>query len=129
MLHTTIGLSAVIMIIIARIVIGLFYVLSAVIDTLQWKESLQLMEMKKIPFRPIFLPAEIALKLLGGLAIVFNFYLLLFASALIAFTLTANIIFNTFWTDRGKRAQLTFIRFFSYLAIVSGLLLLIAVYL
>lgn len=127
MLHT-IGLPSEIMVIIARILIGLFYMSAAVVDVLQWKESLQLMEMKKIPVRRILLPAEIALKFIGGLAIVCNFYLLLCTVALLIFTLIANVIFNNFWVESGKKAQLTFLRFFSYVAIMSGLLLLIAFY-
>lgn len=116
------------LIVIARIFIGGFYVAGAVVDILQRQECLQLMEFKKIPYRPFLFAGEVALKFLAGLAVVLNFYIVISATVLIIFTLLANIIFNNFWKDTGKKAQLTFIRFWSYLAIMSGLLLLIAIY-
>lgn len=116
------------LVVIARILIGGFYMAGAVVDVLQRNDCLQLMEFKKIPYQPWLFAGEVVLKFLAGLAIVINFYTVINAIALIIFTLIANIIFNNFWKETGKKAQLTFVRFWSYVAIMGGLLLLIAIY-
>lgn len=110
--------------IVARIMLASYFLLGAYNDIRMREDLLRLMERKKIPNFTILAYAAIALKIIAGLALVFNQYLPFAASALFIFTGIANVIFNDFWREETSKKLFMQTRFMVHVAVMGGLLLL-----
>ncbi len=106
-----------------------FYFLKAGINNAYNKDKLLgLIKAKKIPFPRIVLYLVIVTEILGSLAIIFNFYSMFAALALIIFTLAVNFIICNYWTMEGlQRRNVSFV-FYANFAVVGALLLIMTMH-
>jgi uncharacterized membrane protein YphA (DoxX/SURF4 family) len=79
--------------------IGIVFVAGAVTDILDRKILLQMLQRKNVRYEEFLLPGAIALKIICGLALVFNMLPAVAAFFLAGFTLIANVIFHPFWSS------------------------------
>ena len=105
---------------IARILLVAIFLWSGVNKTLHPAETQAYMAAFGMPLTWLFLPAAIALELLGGLSVLLGIYPRLGASALAFFTLITGLIFHRNFTDPVEQ-----IMFMKNLAMVGGLLMVV----
>jgi putative oxidoreductase len=105
---------------IARILLVAIFLWSGVNKILHPAETQAYMAAFGMPLTWFFLPAAIALELLGGLSVLLGIYPRLGAAALAFFTLITGFIFHSNFTD-----PLEQIMFMKNLAMVGGLLLVV----
>lgn len=109
---------------VARTLLVLPLLHSAIACILGYQANLDLMQSKNLPYRSIALPAAIALKVFGSLAVLFNIYTAIAAGALALFTLIATVIFHGFWQFEGGRRQGEAFAFTTSIGVVGGLMFL-----
>jgi putative oxidoreductase len=105
---------------IARILLVAIFLWSGVNKILHPTETQAYMVAFGMPLTWFFLPAAIALELLGGLSVLFGIYPRLGAFALVSFTLITGFIFHSNFSE-----PLEQIMFVKNLAMVGGLLLVV----
>lgn len=105
---------------IARILLVAIFLWSGVNKILHPTETQAYMAAFGIPFTWFFLPAAIALELLGGLSVLLGIYPRLGASALAFFTLITGFIFHSNFSDPIEQ-----IMFMKNLTMVGGLLMVV----
>lgn len=105
---------------IARILLVAIFLWSGVNKILHPAETQAYMAAFGMPLTWLFLPAAIALELLGGLSVLLGIYPRLGASALAFFTLISGLIFHSNFTD-----PLEQIMFMKNLAMIGGLLMIV----
>ena len=105
---------------IARILLVAIFLWSGVNKILHPTDTQAYMAAFGMPLTWFFLPAAIALELLGGLSVLLGIYPRLGAAALAFFTLITGFIFHSNFTD-----PLEQIMFMKNLAMVGGLLLVV----
>ncbi|HEY9659805.1 MAG TPA: DoxX family protein [Allocoleopsis sp.] len=105
---------------IARILLAAIFLWSGVNKILQPTETQAYMAAFGMPFTWLFLPAAIALELLGGLSVILGIYPRLGASALAFFTLITGFIFHSNFSDPIEQ-----IMFMKNLTMVGGLLMVV----
>ncbi|MDX2098247.1 MAG: DoxX family protein [Leptolyngbyaceae cyanobacterium bins.59] len=105
---------------IARILLVAIFLWSGANKILHPEETQAYMAAFGMPLTWVFLPAAIALELLGGLSILLGIYPRLGAAALAFFTLITGFIFHSNFAD-----PLEQIMFMKNLAMVGGLLLVV----
>ncbi len=105
---------------IARILLVAIFLWSGVNKILHPAETQAYMAAFGMPLTWLFLPAAIALELLGGLSVLLGIYPRLGASALAFFTLIAGFIFHSNFSDPIEQ-----IMFMKNLAMIGGLLLVV----
>lgn len=106
---------------IGRILLGLIFVMSAFSKITGFEGTQQYMASKGMPLTVLFLVAAIIVEMLGGLSVILGVWARAGAAALILFLIPATLIFHT---DFGQQTQM--IMFLKNLAIMGGLLLLVA---
>ncbi|MBI4209826.1 MAG: DoxX family protein [Deltaproteobacteria bacterium] len=79
-----------------------------------------------MPLVPFFLAMAIIFELGGGLSLLIGFKTRWGALALIAFLIPTTLIFHNFWADPPDQRQLQMIMFLKNLAILGGLLTVLA---
>lgn len=84
---------------------------------------LGMLKRKNIPLAPLALISVFAIQILGSLMVIANWHAGIGALALIAFTITSNLLFCNFWRMEGMQKQLTNFLFSANLAVIGGLLL------
>jgi putative oxidoreductase len=106
-----------------------FYFLKAGINNAYHKDKLLgLIKAKKIPFPKTVLYLVIITEIVGSLAIIFNFYAIFAALALIIFTLAVNFLICNYWTMEGlQRRNVSFV-FYANFAVVGALLLIMTMH-
>ena len=109
----------------ARLFLALYFVIGGCFDFYLRHDLLNLMQQKKIPPRMSLLTAGVALKIIFGIALIFNFHAAIAAIILALFTLIANVIFHNFWAAEGKKKIFETNSFLVNLAVIGGLLLII----
>jgi len=108
-----------------QLIIGISFLISGIMDLIDYKPLLALLEKKKIPYHHQLLPAAIALKGIGGLALMFDFLVPLAAFLLAIFILIANVIFHNFWAHTSIERKKELTQFLTYIIVVGGLLVLV----
>lgn len=118
------------LIFLGQILLALYFGIGAISDFWLRQQGIELMQAKKIPWPKYLYFAGVALKLVAGIALIANIFSWLAALALAIFTLIANIIFNNFWDEPVVMKRIfTLNKFLCNLAVVGGLLLVVAIHL
>ena len=102
--------------------IGIVFVAGAVTDILDRKILLQMLQRKNVRYEEFLLPGAIALKIVCGLALVFNMFPSVAAFFLAGFTLIANVIFHPFWSCAPNDRKREYFAFMVHVAVIGGLL-------
>lgn len=106
-------------------IIGIVFILGAVSDILERSALQQLLQRKNIPYENYLLPGAIGLKIVCGLALVFNILAPIAAFFLAGFTLIANIIFHPFWMVPANDRKKEYFAFVVHMAVVGGLMVIV----
>jgi uncharacterized membrane protein YphA (DoxX/SURF4 family) len=91
-----------------------------------WQDGINEVTDLGLPWPRLFAAATIATQLIGGLAVLTGIGAAWGAAVLALFTLAATVLGHRFWLLHGDRAKQEFTTSLEHLAIVGGLLLLIA---
>ena len=110
----------------AQAIVGIVFVIAAIFDIMDRQALHDLMTRKNVPYTEYLLAGAIGLKIICGLALIFDVFAPLAAFLLAAFTLIANIIFHSFWKLRGADFKREFLQFMTYMAIIGGLIAMVA---
>lgn len=109
-----------------RILLSAIFVMSGVHKLTAWSETVQQMENEGMPFVPVLLVGAIVFELGGGLLVLFGGWTRLGAAMLIIFLIPTTLIFHDSWTYEGQEQQMQMINFMKNLAIMGGLLVVLA---
>jgi putative oxidoreductase len=106
-------------------IIGIVYILGAVSDIIDREVLLQMLQRKRIPYENYLLPGAIGLKIVCGLALIFNILTPVAAFFLAGFTLIANVIFHPFWISPANERKKEYFAFVFNMAIIGGLMVIV----
>ncbi len=105
-----------------RILLSLIFVMSSLGKIADWNGTAGYMASKGMVAIGFFLPAAVAVELLGGLSVMTGFKARWGASLLFLFLIPVTLIFHDFWTLNGMDRQMQTIHFMKNMAIMGGLL-------
>src|SRR5438105_9360767 len=91
-----------------------------------WHETLERMEKKHFPSPSLMLPVFVALKIIGGLMVLIGWHAHIGAFLLLLVMIPGVIWQHAFWNETGPHPQLEKAFFRREIAIIGGLLLIIA---
>lgn len=111
---------------VARILLSLIFVISGVLKIVAWDATAAMMQAEGMVAVPLFLLGALALELLGGLSVMTGTYARIGAAALIVFLIPVTLVFHDFWVYEGAEQQMQMANFLRNVALVGGLLLVIA---
>jgi putative oxidoreductase len=111
--------------ILGRVFIGLYYVLFGFWNIYHWRPSLNIMTEKNFPLPFLVLPIGIFWQIATGSMIIFGSYVKLAALSLIVFTIIGINIFHDFWNHKGELRRLNMTVFIANITISIGALLLL----
>lgn len=111
-----------ILVLAGQVIVGLVYAQGAVVDIIQRKTLLTMLQKKNLPREEILLYGAIVLKIVCSLGLILNTGAHVAAFVLAVFTLIANIIFHPFWSCPPSDRKREYFIFMTHLAVVAGLL-------
>jgi len=106
--------------------LALIFILSGFNKITGWDGTLQYMSSKGLPFTEVLLGLTILIELGGGLLIAAGWYARWAALAVFLFIIPTTLVFHNFWTFEGMERQMQMIQFLKNLAIMGGLLYVVA---
>ncbi len=109
-----------------RMLLALIFLASGFGKIGGWHKTAGYMASKGMPLVPLLLVAAVLLEIGGGLSVLMGLKARIGAAALIVFLIPATLIFHNFWALEGTEQQMNMIMFMKNLAILGGLLLVIA---
>jgi putative oxidoreductase len=112
--------------IVGRVLLSLIFLMSAFGKLTNWSGTVEYMASKELPAIPVLLIAAILFEGLGGLSVLTGFKARLGALALVVFLLIVTPIFHNFWAYTGQEQQAQMINFLKNVAILGGLLTVVA---
>ena len=112
--------------VIGRILLALIFVMSGFSKITGFEGTAGFMASKGMPLVTLFLIGAIVLEIGGGLSLIAGFKARWGALALIVFTIPATLIFHNFWALEGGEAFTQQIMFMKNLAMMGGLLMVMA---
>ena len=111
---------------VGRILICLIFISAAVNKLTHWDQNAQYMATKGMTNIPVLLILAMITEFVGGLSLLLGYKPRLGALLLFLFLIPATIIFHNFWEVPSPERELQTIMFFKNLAIMGGLLYIMA---
>ncbi|OFZ18501.1 MAG: hypothetical protein A2X94_00730 [Bdellovibrionales bacterium GWB1_55_8] len=111
---------------VGRILLAIIFITSGLAKIPGWSENVQYMQSRGIPAVPVFLFPAIFIEVIGGFSVLLGFKARLGAAALAIFLIPTSLIFHNFWALEGIEQQMQLVNFLKNLAIMGGLLQIIA---
>ena len=112
---------------IGRILLALIFVVSGVGKITGYAGTAAVMAAKGLPMVDVLLPLTIAVELGGGLLLALGWKTRWAAAALFLFLVPTTLIFHQFWGIEPKLAQMQKIHFLKNVAIMGGMLMVLAI--
>jgi len=112
---------------IGRILLALIFVVSGVGKITGYAGTAAVMAAKGLPMVDVLLPLTIAVELGGGLLLALGWKARWAAAALLLFLIPTTLIFHQFWGIEPKLAQMQKIHFLKNVAIMGGMLMVLAI--
>ena len=109
-----------------RIFLSAIFLMSGIAKITDWSGTAAHMEKEGMVAIPVFLAGAIVLEIGGALSVLFGCYARLGAAALIVFLVPTTVIFHDFWAYEGMERQQQMINFMKNLALIGGLLMVVA---
>jgi uncharacterized membrane protein YphA (DoxX/SURF4 family) len=117
-----------------QFIIGVVFVVAVVGDIIERNKLISLLSTKlesllkkKLPYTHYLFYGAAGLKVVCGLALIFNILVPLAAFLLAALTIIINIVFNNFWALQGEERKTAYGNFIVNWAVIGGLIALIGV--
>ncbi|MGB7979043.1 MAG: DoxX family protein [Chlamydiales bacterium] len=111
---------------IGRVLIGGIFLWGAFEKIRHWSQSMHYMQSKAVPSAQIVLPIAVALKIIGGLSVLFGWHAHIGALILIVVATASVLKFHDFWTKEGNEYEVERRTFMKEVAVIGGLFLLLA---
>lgn len=111
---------------IGRIFLALLFLTSGAAKIMDYQGVGQYMASANMPMIQIALPIAIAMEIGGALGLILGFQTRLAALVLVVYTVVATWFFHNFWALSGQEAQMQMIQFTKNLALIGGLLVVMA---
>jgi putative oxidoreductase len=111
---------------VGRAFLAAIFLIAGTMKFLNWEATAAYMQEHHLPLVNVFLPLAATAELAGGIALLFGGMTKWASSGLILFLIPATLIFHNFWAQTGVEAQDNMHHFLKNVAIIGGLLLLIA---
>ena len=112
---------------VGRIFLALIFVVSGVGKITGYAGTAAYMASKGLPLVDILLPLTIVIELGGGLLLALGWKARWAAAALLLFMIPTTLIFHQFWGIDPKLAQMQKIHFLKNVAIMGGMLMVLAI--
>lgn len=112
---------------VGRIFLALLFVVSGVGKITGYAGTAAYMASKGLPLVDVLLPMTILVELGGGLLLALGWKARWAAAALLLFLIPATLIFHQFWGIDPKLAQMQKIHFLKNVAIMGGMLMVLAI--
>ena len=112
---------------IGRILLALIFVVSGAGKITGYAGTAAVMAAKGLPIVDVLLPLTIAVELGGGLLLALGWKARWAAAALLLFLIPTTLIFHQFWGIEPKLAQMQKIHFLKNVAIMGGMLMVLAI--
>ena len=109
-----------------RILLSLIFIVSGLAKIANWSGTAEYMASKGMVAVPFFLGMAILFELAGGMSVLTGFKARWGALALVLFLIPVTAIFHNFWAFEGMERQMQMIHFMKNLAIMGGLLSIVA---
>ena len=111
----------------AHVCIAFLFLYRGITAFPQFGEHMETMRSHRVPFPKFVLYCGFAVMLLGGLSVLFDFYVWIGAGMLVVFTVLANVLYHDFWVMTEPRQKQTHLWIFcNNIAVTGGLLLVIS---
>jgi len=110
----------------ARLLLAAVFLYSGVDKLRHWRAGVAEVTELGLPWPAPFAAATIATQLLGGLSLALGLGALIGAALLAGFTIAATVLGHRFWLLHGNRAKQEFTTALEHVAIVGGLVLVMA---
>jgi len=110
----------------ARVLLAAVFLYSGQDKLRHWRTSVAEAVELGLPYPVLFAAATIAAQLVGGLSVALDIYPAIGAALLAGFTIAATLLGHRFWLLHGARARQEFTTSLEHVAIVGGLLLVVA---
>ncbi len=111
---------------VGRVLLSLIFLYGAFLSITNWDATMGMVTAKGLTYVSWFLGAAVALQILGGLFLLVGYKVRLGAFFLIVFLIPVTIIMHDFWSLTDASRQLQTIMFGKNLAILGGLLYVLA---
>ena len=112
---------------VGRIFLALIFVVSGIGKITGYAGTAAYMASKGLPLVDVLLPLAILVELGGGLLLALGWKARWAAAALLLFLIPATLIFHPFWGIDPKLAQMQKIHFLKNVAIMGGMLMVLAI--
>jgi putative oxidoreductase len=109
-----------------RILLSAIFISSGISKIFNWEGTAGYMQAQGMPLSPLFLLGAIGVEIVGGLSVLVGFFARLGALALFLFLIPTTLIFHAFWAVPEAHQQIQMIMFMKNLAIMGGLLMVVA---
>lgn len=113
-------------VLLGRVCISTMFLWTAYDKIMHWDATVAHYKTKRIPYLNIVLPAAFGIKVLGAFMILFGWYAHFGAFLLLIVTIPSVIYLHPFWKLQGHDRAVELSKFRKEVAIVGGLLLLLA---
>lgn len=108
------------------LIVAIFLASSVMSDIQHFNDMTQMVRKAGLPSPQLLLGGAIALKILGGLSVLFGFKARFGALLLLIFLVAASYFFHNFWTLQGAQRQDQMIHFMKNVSMMGTMLFLIA---
>jgi putative oxidoreductase len=111
---------------VGRICMAAIFLVAGTMKFMTWETTATYMQQHNLPLVNILLPIAATAEVAGGLALLFGCLTRLASAGLIAFMIPTTLIFHNFWMQSGMEAQNNMHHFLKNIAIIGGLVLMMA---
>lgn len=111
---------------IGRVLLSLIFIAIGIGKIYGWSGFHQYMESKLPVAIPVLLSLSIAVEIAGGLTVLVGWRARSAAFMLLVYLIPVTAVFHNFWAMDGMQAQIELINFLKNIAIMGGLLLIVA---
>lgn len=109
-----------------RVCLAGYFLKAGINNANNFKKLINVLARKNVPLPTFALALVVFVEIVGSLAVIFNIYAAVGAVALAIFTVAANFYFCNYWTmENFERRNVNFL-FYANLAVIGGLLLIVA---
>ncbi len=119
--------STTVILIVGRIVLSVFFLLSGVTKIARNKMMVDYAVSRKLPMPGAAIALAALIELAGGLSVLTGFHARIAAAVLIVYLIPTTLIFHNFWTAAGAEKQNQSVHFMKNVAIMGGLLILASI--
>ena len=110
------------LILLGQAIIGLVFIISVINDYIGRNEFTLRLSAKNIPYLQYVIPGSMGVKVICGLALIFNILAPIGAFLLAVLTLAMTVLLHNFWAFQDEERKVQYAQFLTQIAVVGGLI-------